>query len=135
MPRYIARTLSGDSVAIGGTGAEPVTLVNVWATWCTSCREEFADLESLQQHYAAKGLRVVAVSVDGGNGSKVARFVKDQHATFTVAHDPVGRIENAYQVVGVPSSFLVGHDGRLLWTHVGALPKDAAQAVAQALGS
>jgi peroxiredoxin len=133
VPVYVARTLTSDTVRVGGTAAQPLTLLNVWATWCTSCREEFADLESLQRTYAPQGLRVIAVSVDQGSGEKVEKFVHDQHATFLVAHDPAGTIEQTYQVVGVPSSYLVGPHGKLLWSHVGALPKDAAHAVQEAL--
>lgn len=43
---------------------EPVVLVNMWATWCGPCREEFPDLVRLHREYAARGLKVVFVSWD-----------------------------------------------------------------------
>jgi thiol-disulfide isomerase/thioredoxin len=134
VPTYVAHMVSGDSVRIGPGG--PVTLLNVWATWCTSCREEFASLEQLQRTFAPRGLRIVAVSVDQGNEDRVAKFAAAEGATFAIAHDPQGRIEQRFQVVGVPSTYLIGADGRLLWRYTGTLPDEKARAaVEQAVGA
>ena len=117
VPAYAARTLGGDTVRVGAD--EPVTLLNVWATWCTSCREEMADLDSLQHEFGARGLRVVGVSVDQGDGTRVRRFAQGEHLSFTVAHDPSGDVQQRYLVLGVPTTFLIARDGRLLWRHTG----------------
>lgn len=66
LPAYRATTLAGAPVALGGRGGEGLPLVNIWATWCTSCREEMQDLAAIHHDYAPRGLRVVAVSVDAG---------------------------------------------------------------------
>ena len=136
-PAYAAVTLAGDSVRMGdGAGAQPLTLLNVWATWCTSCREEFADLERLQREMGPRGLRVVAVSVDHGGTAKVARFVRAQGTTFAVVHDGAGRVRDAYRAVGVPESYLIAPDGTVLWRHAGGLhgaPDAARSAVERAL--
>jgi len=117
VPLYAARTLPGDTVRIGGAGSP--TVVNVWATWCTSCREEMAALDSLEREFSARGVNVVGVSVDEGDIEKVRRFAESNHLGFTVAHDPAGDIQRSYQVVGVPTTFVVGKDGTLLWRHTG----------------
>ena len=134
VPEMVVRTLAGDTVRVGAGG--PVTLVNVWATWCTSCREEMADLEALHRDFAPRGLRVVAVSVDGGDGTRVRRFAEHARLTMTVAHDPEQRVQELYQVVAVPETYLVGRDGRLLWRQAGGLhgaPEAARGAVERAL--
>lgn len=117
VPAYAAVTLAGDTVHVGG--AQSPTVLNVWATWCTSCQEEMAALDSLRTQYAAKGLRVVAVSVDNGDIQKVRRFAESNHLGMTVAHDPASTINNSYEVVGVPTTFIIGRDGKLLWRHTG----------------
>jgi peroxiredoxin len=117
VPSYTARTLAGDSVHIGGAG-EP-TVLNIWATWCTSCREEMAALDSLKASYASHGVRVIAVSVDDGSTERVRRFAESNHLAMTVAHDPSATIEQSYQIVGVPTTFVVGRDGKLVWRHTG----------------
>jgi uncharacterized protein len=132
LPVYRATTLSGAPVELGGVGgARPLTLVNVWATWCTSCREEMQDLAAIHRDYAPRGLRVVAVSVDAGSETLVRRFVQRESLTFLVVHDQAGTIQKQYRIVGVPTSYLIGADGRVLWQQVGgihgSLPKVRAQ--------
>jgi hypothetical protein len=53
-----------------------------------------------------------------------------------VAHDPSGTVQDRYQVMAVPETYLVGRDGRLLWRQAGGLhgaPEAARRAVAAAL--
>ena len=57
VPHYASASLRGDTVRLGG--AEAVTVLNVWATWCTSCREEMSDLEALSREFSPRGVRVV----------------------------------------------------------------------------
>lgn len=118
VPRYSAITISGDTVNVGG-GKGPVMLVNVWATWCESCREEMAALDSLHRSFGPRGVRVLGVSVDEGTGERVRRFVASNGLKFTIAHDPAGEIERRFGVMGVPTTFVVSSDGRLRWRHTG----------------
>jgi cytochrome c biogenesis protein CcmG/thiol:disulfide interchange protein DsbE len=116
-PAYEIRTLRGEPVRLGA--GQPVTLLNVWATWCTSCREEMALLDSLQRELGPHGLRVVGVSVDQGPTTRVQQFVESNAVRFPIAHDQPGDIQRLYQLVGVPTSFVIDRDGRVLWRHTG----------------
>jgi len=120
VPAYSAVSLGGTPVQVGTPG-DSLTLVNVWATWCTSCREEMQDVQALHRIYRPKGLRVIAVSVDAGSDTLVRRFVQREKLTFTVVHDQEARLQSAYHVSGVPSTYLVGSDGTLLWQHTGGI--------------
>lgn len=128
-PAYAVRTLDGDTVRVGpgaaaaGGGAAP-TLLNIWATWCGPCKREFPELERIHRAHSARGLRVVAVSIDLGDDAPVAAFVRDHGATFTIGRDAGGTVQDRYQSIGVPESYLIGADGTLLWRHVGELPAD-----------
>jgi peroxiredoxin len=84
------------------------------------------DLEALHQDFGARGLRVVAVSVDAGDGTRVRGFTARERLTMPVAHDPEGRVQELYQVVGVPETYLIGRDGRVLWRQVGGVHADPA---------
>lgn len=119
VPAYATRTLQGDTVHVGGAG--PVTLVNVWATWCTPCEREFPELQRLHERYAPRGLRVLAVSIDQGSDAAVERFVAERGATFAIGRDPAGWIQQRFMTIGVPETFLVGADGTLLWRRLGEL--------------
>ena len=71
---------------VGRPGAT-VTLVNVWATWCVPCREEFPDLMRLRKAYASRGLRLVLVNADFGDAKDEARkFLADQGVDFATLH-------------------------------------------------
>jgi peroxiredoxin len=134
VPRFQAITFAGDTMNIGGR--EPPTLVNVWATWCESCREEMQDLESIARDFKGKGLRVVAISVDEGDGTRVRRFVNAEHLTMPIAHDPSAEVSRRLSTVGVPESYLIDTTGRLTWHQVGGLhsnPNAARAAVANIL--
>jgi peroxiredoxin len=90
-----------------------------------------ADLDALQKEFAPRGVHVVAVSVDVGDPARVRRFVEEEKLTFIVAHDPEARVQDAFQMIGVPETFVIGKDGRLLWRHIGSVHAvvDSARAV------
>jgi peroxiredoxin len=115
----VAGARSGDSLHVGNAGAAGLTLVNVWATWCTSCREEMADLDALHREYGTRGLTVVAVSVDKGDAARIQRFAKSERLAMSIAHDPRGVVQASFGVVGVPETYLINGDGRVLWKTAG----------------
>lgn len=117
-PAWGARTLAGDSVTIASLRGRTV-LLNVWATWCPPCRAEMPALQQLSDRYAAHGLDVVAVSVDS-DGSAAAAFVDELGLSMRVLHDPGGRVTRAFRTTGVPESFLIDADGRLVRRWIGA---------------
>ena len=125
-PAYSARTIGGDSVSFGGT-SPALTLVNVWATWCTSCREEFTDLERFRNEHEAAGLRIVAVSVDQGGEEKVRKFAAAPGGRCPVVHEHEARISRLYGVVGLPSTYLIGRDGRVRWVLTGSFLEKRAE--------
>ena len=124
VPVFTVRTLDGDSASVGP--GEQLTLLNLWATWCGPCQQEFPDLEQLRRDYEQRGLRVLAVSVDIGNDANVREFVEEHGAGFTIGRDADGRTQRLFQTVGLPETFLIAPDGTLLWRHFGALQPGAA---------
>ena len=124
-PAYAAPTMTRDSVRVGPGAGAPLTLVNVWATWCGPCREEFPELEAIHRQYGPRGLRVVGVSIDHGDDDAVREFVAAEGATFTIARDPDGRVRDAFMSLGVPESYLIAPDGTLLWRGIGAIRSGA----------
>lgn len=119
-PLYEMPTLAGDSVHVGKTN-QPVTVMNVWATWCVSCREEMHDLQALHDEYQARGVRVLGVSVDESDVARVRKFVEKEKLTFSMVHDRDGRVQQLYQVSGIPNTFIIDKDGHILWKSIGNL--------------
>jgi cytochrome c biogenesis protein CcmG/thiol:disulfide interchange protein DsbE len=101
-----------------------VTLVNVWASWCAPCREEHPVLMALAQDKR--------VSIAGLNykdrPENARRFLGDLGNPFmAIGIDEAGRTAIDWGVYGVPETFLVGRDGKILFKHVGPLTVDATQ--------
>jgi len=89
-----------------------VLMLNVWATWCLPCRVEMPSIEALYKDYGAKGLKVVAVSIDDpGTEATIRAFVQQYGLTFEVLHDPQAKISETYDISGYPETFIVGKDG------------------------
>lgn len=94
--------------------AGEVTLVNIWATWCEPCKEEIPALQKLYETMGPRGLRIAAVSIDEADAQVVREFMAGFGVTFDVLHDQAGTIQQIYRTTGVPESFLVGRDGRIM---------------------
>lgn len=121
-PSYAAATLAGDTMRLDDLRGR-VVLLNVWATWCTPCVEEMPALQRLHEQLDERGLSVVAVSVDagpGGGDADVLSFVDQFGLTFTVLRDASGRIEDAFGVAGLPTTFVIDRDGRIQRKVLGA---------------
>ncbi len=91
-----------------------VTLVNIWATWCEPCKKEIPALDTLYRSLKDRGFRIAAVSIDTGDSTTVRSFLEQFDVAFDVLHDPTRSIEQIYQTTGVPESFLVDHEGRIV---------------------
>ena len=125
VPQLAVRTLEGDTARVAP--GEPVTLLHVWATWCGPCEKEFPEIEALQKEFGPRGLRILAISVDeGDDDDPVRKFVAEKGATFDIGRDPSGSVRRLYQGIGVPESYLISGDGKLLVRQFGAIPEGAA---------
>ena len=120
-PMFTVATIGGDSARVGGATKQPVTLVNVWATWCGPCKAEFPELQSLHTAYAPRGLRLLAVSIDTEADSVVSASAHAMGATFVIGRDPEDQVRGQFATVGIPESWLISSDGKLLWRHAGAI--------------
>lgn len=102
-----------------------VVYVDFWASWCGPCRASFPWMARLAADHAADSLVVIAVNLDKERALADA-FLEKHPATFGIAFDPAGRTAEAFQVSAMPTSFLIGRDGTILWRHAGFDPRQAA---------
>lgn len=114
----------GDTVSLRSLRGE-VVLLNVWATWCTPCREEMPELEALRDAFGSRGLRVVGVSVDReGVDERIREFLRETGVEYTILRDPREEISNLFSIYGLPATFLVDREGILVWRRIGPLRAD-----------
>jgi peroxiredoxin len=115
-PEFRAVTLDADARVKTLRDYEgQIVLLNVWATWCPPCLKEIPSLQRLHETLAHRGLRIVAISIDdAGSEATIAEFVREQGLTFEILHDATGTIMETYGMQGVPQTFLISRDGRIL---------------------
>ena len=89
-----------------------VVVLNFWATWCPPCIDEMPSLQKLHDVLDAKGLSVVAVSVDE-RFDDIVKFVETFDLTFTIPHDEGMKVSRSYQTFKYPETYLIGRDGRV----------------------
>jgi peroxiredoxin len=132
-PDFGAMDLEGNPVRLADYRGK-VVLVNIWATWCPPCREEMPSMQRLYETVASPDFEILAVSIDaragendafGRPGGDLRAFAEEMGLTFTILHDPPGRIQQTYQTTGVPETFLVGRDGRIYKKVAGGTAWDA----------
>jgi peroxiredoxin len=102
-----------------------VILLNFWATWCAPCRDEMPAMEALWRRFKGKEFTIIAVAGDRGNMHRVGEFCRMNDVTFTVLLDPKGKVRNDYEVTALPTSYLIGRDGRIMGKILGAREWDS----------
>lgn len=95
-----------------------IVYLDFWASWCRPCKQSFPWMNALQSKYGAQGFQVVAVNVDAEKDDAL-QFLKATPGNFTVAYDPKGKVAQQYEVKGMPTSILIGRDGKVLSQHAG----------------
>src|SRR5919109_2182981 len=113
--------LQGNMVQLSALRGK-VVFINIWATWCPPCVEEMPTMQRLYDRLHDRGLEILAISIDALGAQVVAPFMQQYRLTFPALLDPAGSIERLYRTSGVPESFVVDKQGRLVEKVVG--PRD-----------
>lgn len=117
---------------LGGNATETIKLANYsgkviyvdfWASWCGPCKHSFPWMNDIQSKYGAKGLQIIGINLDA-KIEDAQRFLKTNPANFITAFDPAGITPKAYAIKGMPTSYLIGRDGKVLLQHAGFKESD-----------
>ena len=119
-PHFVGHTMHGQAVSLADQRGK-VVILTFWATWCPPCGPELTLFEDLHRKLGAEHLAVVAVNVREPS-PLVREYVGTLGLTFTVLVDPKGEIQRSYGVIGLPTTFLIGRDGRAVARAIG--PRD-----------
>jgi cytochrome c biogenesis protein CcmG, thiol:disulfide interchange protein DsbE len=127
-PAFTATDLRAHKPATIADYRGKVVLLNIWATWCAPCRAEMPSMEKLYKKLPGTDFRIAAVSVDGDafhpegsqDPSGIMAFTRNLGLTFDILHDPSGEIRKAYDIFGVPESYVIDRDGVIVKRVIGA---------------
>ena len=102
-----------------------LVLVNLWATWCEPCLREMPSLERLQSRLGER-IAVLAVSEDRGGNKTVEPFIaKLGLKSVKIYIDPKSEVGHAFGARGLPTSFLIDREGKMLGRVEGAAEWDS----------
>jgi peroxiredoxin len=109
-PEFNGQTVEGPMMSLASLRGR-VVLLNFWASWCRDCRSEMPRFEQLHRDFAAQGLTILGVNLREGTRT-IRRYADELDLTFPLVLDPKGKITASYGVIGLPTTFLIGRDGR-----------------------
>ncbi|MFN3429489.1 MAG: peroxiredoxin family protein [Candidatus Sericytochromatia bacterium] len=110
-----------------------VVLVNFWATWCPPCRREIPDFIRVQNTLRGKGFEIVGISLDEGGAEAVAPFAMEMGINYAVALGNEQVVASYGGIRGIPTSFLIDRQGRLVRTYPGMIDERTLRAAVEAL--
>lgn len=99
-----------------------VVYVDFWASWCTPCRASFPFMAELAAEYG-DDLAIVAINVDESRSDADA-FLDTFEIPFDIVYDPKGVLATAFEVPGMPTSYLYDRNGSFLQRHIGFRTSD-----------
>jgi peroxiredoxin len=111
---------TGETVSLSSLKGK-VVFLNIWATWCGPCRQEMPSMETLYEDLKTnKDFVMLAVSQDSKGKSAVVPYVEKNGYHFRILLDPENKVGDSYGVSGVPETFIIDRNGRIVAHHMGA---------------
>ncbi len=95
-----------------------VVYLDFWASWCGPCRKSFPWMNDIQQQFELQGLVIISVNVDNDK-ALAEEFLAEVPANFEVFYDPKGKVARKFKLRGMPSSYLIDRNGKIVSAHVG----------------
>jgi thiol-disulfide isomerase/thioredoxin len=99
-----------------------VVYLDFWASWCKPCQESFPWMNSLLAKYPADKFTIITVNLDAETDA-MHRFLGKVKADFDVYHDPSGQIAEQFEIEGMPTSYLIDANGKVVKKHIGFYTK------------
>jgi thiol-disulfide isomerase/thioredoxin len=111
-----------------------VVLLNIWASWCTSCKDEMEDLMAVQEQYGPRGFALVAVNIDNAPSSAVVFLKRLESRTkkkpgFILLYDKDKTVAKDYRQRSMPTSYLIDRQGIVRKIYPGSFSKSTLDAL------
>jgi thiol-disulfide isomerase/thioredoxin len=98
-----------------------VVYVDFWASWCGPCRKSLPLYEEMKEEFPSETFEIVAINLDEDRNDAV-RFLEKHPVSYTILLDPAGTTASQWQIQAMPTSFLLGADGRVIRSWAGFYP-------------
>jgi peroxiredoxin len=119
-PNFTLPTLTGENVSLTDFKGKKV-LINFWAAWCTPCTKELPALEAFNKA-SQQDIKVISINIDPEDHAE--EFARDAGISFPVLLDEDDKVNEAYQIITIPTTFLIDEEGKVINKHFGALDEE-----------
>lgn len=120
-PELMLARLGGEHMVSLSEYRGNIVYVDFWASWCGPCRQSLPLYEDLHRSLTDSNFQILAVNLDE-NRDDANRFLNEHPVSYPVLLDPSGESARRWSVKAMPSSYLVGSDGRLAQIYYGFKP-------------
>jgi peroxiredoxin len=112
-PAFTLPDLDGATLSFPQDLQGQVVALRFWADWCPFCATEMRDIEPVYREFRDQGLRVLAVNVRQDRDT-AARFIAKLDISYRVLLDEDGGLARQYGVTGLPTTYFIDREGRLI---------------------
>lgn len=112
LARSVGTALSGNRVALSDLQGVPVVL-NLWASWCTPCRQEAPVLQRSWREHGPKGVLFLGLDIQDLRG-QARDFVRKNGATYPSVREPERDVANTYGATGIPETYFIDSSGHVV---------------------
>ena len=100
------------ALSLAAMRGKPIIL-NFWASWCVSCREEARDFEKFWRNRTNEEIQVVGIAIQDSE-DKAREFARYYGKTYALGLDEDGKASLDYGITGVPETFLIDRNGKII---------------------
>jgi thiol-disulfide isomerase/thioredoxin len=121
-PDFELETLDGKKVKLSDFRGKAVVL-NFWATWCQPCKIEMPWLIEFENKYKSQGVEIVGVAMEDTDKKDIEKFLSEMHVNYLILLGKESVGEQYGGILGLPTTFYIGRDGKIVEQHAGIIDK------------
>lgn len=124
LPGFSGKTLNGENLSLSDY-KDKVILVDVWASWCGPCKQEFPFLIELYDKYSDKDFSILTVNIDEEK-ENVKKFISHlkKDVPFKIIFDPEGKIPTKFNIDAIPTVYILDKKGVVRYSHLGFMDSE-----------
>jgi cytochrome c biogenesis protein CcmG/thiol:disulfide interchange protein DsbE len=118
VPDFILTTFNGEDYQLSELRGK-VVVVNLWASWCTPCEQEAAELQAAWEHYKGSGEVIFLGAAYSDTDVEAAKYMEMFGITYPSGHDLGTKLYRTFNASGVPETYIIDRNGKLTYAKIG----------------
>ncbi|MCB4791532.1 MAG: TlpA family protein disulfide reductase [Elusimicrobia bacterium] len=113
-PAFSLEKLNGKIFDAGKLIGKKTIVINFWASWCSSCREEIPELDALKTSPGSENAVFIGINL-GESESKIKYFVNKNNYPYLVLKDAGNKTAKLFNLDGLPATIIIGRSGDIVY--------------------